>query len=188
MSGIEFLKGKLVPVNIINSLESTANLLLKQMNIEKDDYYDTCLEQLKETVYQTYVVTKDKIYEVVESRNEEAHRDIFDAILNNDKSIDFTLKYYNGGCCFNEAIEKALDKMETKLKLIKAGFGENRIIAPNVKSLWEDKNGLVCSVIGINYIEDESNGLVGYKIQDEIYCMLISKWHENMTLVHDFNK
>ena len=34
--------------------------------------------------------------------------DIFKSTKNDDGTIDFEVKYYNGGCCFNEAIDAAL--------------------------------------------------------------------------------
>ena len=38
--------------------------------------------------------------------------DIFEANLNKDGSISYIVSYYNGGCCFEEALETAIEKLE----------------------------------------------------------------------------
>jgi len=39
------------------------------------------------------------------------YSDIFQS-KQNGKDIDFLLKYYNGGCGFEEALDKAIENME----------------------------------------------------------------------------
>jgi hypothetical protein len=62
----------------------------------------------------THVVDGDTIYEVVERSSNNTYDDIFEASRNEDDTIDFTVKYYNGGCCFSEAIEIALEGLKDK--------------------------------------------------------------------------
>lgn len=48
------------------------------------------------------------VYEVEEVKID-PYDDIFESSKNEDGSINFEVKYYNGGCGFNEAIVYALD-------------------------------------------------------------------------------
>lgn len=58
--------------------------------------------------YQSAVEVNGYIY-TVEKSDVDQEDDIYTAELNNDGSIEFEVKYYNGGCGFNEAIETAIE-------------------------------------------------------------------------------
>lgn len=47
---------------------------------------------------------------IVEKEIQDPYDNVFEATKNDDGSYDFIVKYYDGGCGFNEAIEYALDK------------------------------------------------------------------------------
>lgn len=110
MSEIESLVGKLIPVEINGDIENTCRLILEDAGQEKSEYYDTYKEKLEDWGYKKYHITETAIYSV-EMVNKDPDEDIFHAVKNDDGSYDFTLKYYNGGCSFEEAIEEALDKI-----------------------------------------------------------------------------
>lgn len=81
------------------------------------DYYDEKSdEDLKEffrcELGDTFPIINDVLYEVVEDKNLDDY-DLFEASENKDGTIDYTLRYYNGGCGFEEALETAIDKMNT---------------------------------------------------------------------------
>lgn len=59
------------------------------------------------------VLINDVIFEIVTMRSFE-YDDMFEASRNSDGTIDFTVKYYNGGCSFSEALERAFSKMNKK--------------------------------------------------------------------------
>ncbi len=42
--------------------------------------------------------------------------DLFEAKKNTDGTIDFLVQYYNGGYCFEEAVEEALDNMKASVE------------------------------------------------------------------------
>lgn len=58
-------------------------------------------------MYKEYEMINGELYQVVDY-NESGAEDIFKATDNGDGTYDFTLSYYNGGCCFSEAIEEAM--------------------------------------------------------------------------------
>lgn len=93
MSEDVYKRGKLVPTG------KTVEEFDPHTNCFEDDYYETAV------VIDGYVFT-------VESEDVNIYDDIFKASENKDGSIDFELKYYNGGCGFSEAIEYALKNID----------------------------------------------------------------------------
>lgn len=59
----------------------------------------------------TGVLVNNTIYEIVTMRSFE-YDDMFEANRCQDGSIDFTIKYYNGGCSFSEALERAFSNIK----------------------------------------------------------------------------
>lgn len=58
------------------------------------------------------LILNGKYYEEIE-KNQVGDGDVFHAEKNGDE-INFRVQYYNGGCSFNEALEKALDDAKIK--------------------------------------------------------------------------
>jgi len=108
MSEEEFCVGKLIPLEFIGftldeSLEKLAND--NEWEVEDNDF----MEAFEENGYREYIIIKDKIYKVIYD-NKDSYDSFFQATKNNDGSISFILKFYNGGCSFSEAIEEAMKK------------------------------------------------------------------------------
>ena len=61
--------------------------------------------------YQEYVAAHGVIYKV-DNTEIDPYDDVYEAEKQPDGSYRYTLKYYNGGCCFSEAIETALERAE----------------------------------------------------------------------------
>ena len=94
------------------TLQDIAKRILDHHNEIVEDYYDgDYLDCLEDKFYQGYVVLDDKIYEV-EKKELDPDGNIFKASLYSDGTIEFEVKYYNGGCGFDEAIDHAIDNME----------------------------------------------------------------------------
>lgn len=112
MSETEYRAGKLIPVEIEKDIEVTAKKLLDDAGIVKADYYDSFEECLTDELYGKYIVVDGKIF-VVEEKEVNPYEDIFNVEPNGDGSFNFTLKYYNGGCGFGEAIENGFKKLKS---------------------------------------------------------------------------
>lgn len=113
MSETEHYTGKLtrVPQYLGNGPEEQAKNILAEKGIcEKDDWNDTWVDQLMDDCCDEYIKYEDALYSVKRSGNN-ADDDIFEAEKDNDGVISFTVKYYNGGCGFGEAIGYALEKL-----------------------------------------------------------------------------
>ena len=80
-------------------------LVMKQL----DNYYDSYEEAIMDC-NDKYIIHNNNVYEVIEDREQE-DCDIFEANSNADGTISYTISYYNGGCCFNEAIGRSLKKL-----------------------------------------------------------------------------
>ncbi|MFD0587686.1 hypothetical protein ACFQZE_06700 [Paenibacillus sp. GCM10027627] len=92
------------------TLEGQCRRLLEYKGLPS--YYDSYQELLLDEYYHKYIIRNGLIY-TVERQELDVDQDIFSACINEDgESIDFEVKYYNGGCSFNEAIELALDNLK----------------------------------------------------------------------------
>ncbi len=113
MSETVHYKGILTEVLSVDGedVQEVAKRILDHHNIEVESYYDDCLDCLLDNFYQGYVVIDYKIYEV-EKKDIDPEYDIFNSKLHSDGTIEFEVKYYDGGCGFSEAIERAVDKIE----------------------------------------------------------------------------
>ena len=107
MSEMEMLVGRLIPQKMCFDIEQTAEKILCAEGWEKEDYHDSFLDALMDSSDGKYYITENSIFKV-EIINNNPDDDIFIATINEDKTIDFILKYYNGGCSFSEAIVHAL--------------------------------------------------------------------------------
>lgn len=88
------------------------HILIETKKTPIPDYYNgDFLECLLEEGYYDYVKINNKLY-TVDKEQFDDHDDIFIASKNEDESIDFHLKFYNGGCSFSEAINEAITNMD----------------------------------------------------------------------------
>ena len=113
MSETVYYSGTLTEIELIdNNLERTAKHLLRVEKVERDDHYDTALEQLEDEFYEEYIAINSKIYKVHKET-----KDPYDSLFisyptDKPEVIKFEVRYHNGGCSFNEAIKEALENME----------------------------------------------------------------------------
>lgn len=82
-------------------------------NKELDSYCDSYKEMLLDEGYYDWVMYDNILYSV-EKEDVDPYNDLFTASKNEDGTINFEVRYYNGGCGFEEAIEYALEKMGVK--------------------------------------------------------------------------
>ena len=76
-------------------------------------FFNNYEEFLLDENYKTMTVQNGTLYEVAKITLD-ADDDIFNAHLRADGKIDFEVRYYNGGCGFDEAITEALEKLDNK--------------------------------------------------------------------------
>lgn len=101
---------------VLKSIERYANETLEDQckrlldGKELPSYCDSYKEFFLDENYQKAVIIDGIIYRAVKE-DVDPDSDIFRAKKINDNEIEFEVRYYNGGCGFNEAIDKALENM-----------------------------------------------------------------------------
>lgn len=91
------------------SLEEQCKRLLR--NKDLPSYHDSYKEYLIDQYYHEMTIQNDIVYRI-EKEEVDPDGDIFKANMNDNGEIEFEVRYYNGGCGFNEAIEKAIKNIE----------------------------------------------------------------------------
>lgn len=106
MSETVYYKGKLKKVKRLDgeSLEEQCERIFGE-NETAEYYYDSYIEALTEE-RENFLVLENILFEV-ERKYVNTDDDIFKMKMNGHGEFEFEVKYYNGGCFFEEAIEKA---------------------------------------------------------------------------------
>ncbi len=82
-------------------------------NLKLPEYYKNYIEFLADMISEEYILIHNKLYYISYDNEIETDDDIYEATLNEDGSIDYEVKFYNGACGFSEAIEEAVDNIKT---------------------------------------------------------------------------
>ena len=101
--------GKLTLVPIEEDIQNTAKIILQEEGWSLEGYSDS-LEALDGRGYRKYVIYNGNIYRV-DMKEYDPYANIGIAFKKDDGTIDFEVRYHNGGCSFSEAIEDALRKI-----------------------------------------------------------------------------
>jgi len=104
MSGIEHFKGKLTPTG--QDLETYMAIYMEDK--ELPSYYDDVEELFHDELSTDVKLIDGQVYKVEREYFEDSDS-IFKSSENEDGTIDFEVKYYNGGCGFSEALDYALE-------------------------------------------------------------------------------
>ena len=65
-------------------------------------------------LFEKFVEVEDELYEVLEKFDLNIYDDLYEGDLNLDDEIEFTVKYYNGGCSFPEAINEVVESIKKR--------------------------------------------------------------------------
>lgn len=95
-------------VHYIGKLTPTGKTV-KQFVVDDEipDYYDD-EEEYFEDKYYRHAVLIDGLVFTAKYEDVNPDLDIMNSTKNDDGSIDFEVRYYNGGCSFTEAIDEAI--------------------------------------------------------------------------------
>jgi len=115
MSEVVYYKGKLKPVDFLinETLEERCKRIIG--DVELEDCYDSYQEKLMDDYdyYEDYIIHNDILYSVEKNRLD-PEQSMFTSKRNDDGTVNFEVRYYNGGTSFDEAIEYALKNKERK--------------------------------------------------------------------------
>jgi hypothetical protein len=119
MSYTEFHSGKLFPVKIEKNLEETCRIIAKRFDVElgenwKDDFMNHFDEYInkKDHKAEEYFIHGEKLYRVIDHNQSDTEDAFMKLSRNHDGSLSFVGSFYNGGTCFSEMMEEALDELQ----------------------------------------------------------------------------
>lgn len=87
---------------------NTANIIQDYKAPEDDE---EVVDDFRDLLYDKYIVMRDSIWEVIEDKRSDGYEDINIITNNGDGTYSYINKFYNGGTCFSEMIEKGLEKL-----------------------------------------------------------------------------
>lgn len=116
MSDYEFRTGKIHKIGMEDSdKEDFAKAVIQKSGVKERLWYDSWLELLREDGEALgYLVLNGDIYGLISDISLDPYEDMFQ-IVQKDKDypvLEYTLKYYNGGCSYIEALETALNRKD----------------------------------------------------------------------------
>lgn len=114
MSEIETHAGKLIPMDLEGAtLEDRAKEACLKLSLKKEDqYHNSWLDCLKDEGYDKVLVYGGVIYDIQDV--DHTAKDVAEATVNPDGTIDYLVSFYNGGAGFNEVLESAIKKAGVK--------------------------------------------------------------------------
>lgn len=108
MSDYKSHKGKLVPMVTDLSCEDFAKQIVGK---ELPKYYDNFIEVIQDDIEKyPYYFYNDKVY-AIENKELDPDKDEFEFNQNQDETIKYSFRFYNGDTCLSEQIEKVLSKI-----------------------------------------------------------------------------
>jgi hypothetical protein len=123
MSRTEFHTGRLYPITIKVSLEDTCRTIAKRFDIElgedwQEDFKDKFDEysNKKGHASEEYFIHDENLYRVMDHVESEDSDYFMRLNKDEDGSISFIGQFYNGGTCFSEMLEEALDDLNNETK------------------------------------------------------------------------
>lgn len=115
MSQTELHIGKLRKVELEQnqSLEDFYKEKLKNIGITELRKYDNDWEDaFRDEFYEKYFVINNVIWEIFDHEEKDDSDDIYELKPNEDGTLSFIMKFYNGGTCLSECIEEELKKLK----------------------------------------------------------------------------
>lgn len=116
MSEMEHHVGKLKKVDLQGQTveEFAEKLFIERGTAERPSYNSTWLEYLLEEYYEEYFIHGEDLYQAIEHKEQDEYDDINEYQLNEDGTISFVTKFYNGGASLSEMIGKGLSELFNK--------------------------------------------------------------------------
>ena len=115
MSRTELHIGKLrkIELKLDQSLEDFYKEKLKEIGITELRKYDNDWEDaFKDEFNEKYFIVNNIIWEAFEHEEKDDSDDIYELKSNEDGTLSFIMKFYNGGTCLSECIEEELEKLK----------------------------------------------------------------------------
>lgn len=109
MGETETHMGKLKRINCDSQNEFAAGVM--QNEGEMPSYYDNPLKWMLSEYGDKYISISNGLWEVIENLELDPDDDINDLRENEDGTINFISRFYNGGTCLSEMLEEGLTEL-----------------------------------------------------------------------------
>lgn len=84
-----------------------------EQNQSLEDFYKEKLKNIGiDEFYEKYFVINNVIWEIFDHEEKDDSDDIYELKPNEDGTLSFIMKFYNGGTCLSECIEEELKKLK----------------------------------------------------------------------------
>ena len=114
MSDYEHQRGKIIKV--VSETGVTLNQhclnILKENNLEYDDWHKNPGRQIADDLYKEYVIINDVLYKYLELIDEDPYDSFVHLEEQDDGIINFSARYYNGGCGLSEMLEEGMENLK----------------------------------------------------------------------------
>ena len=111
MSEMVFYKGTLTKINNGKTFKENCIEICKDIDKNTLADYESLQQYISEEFYDKYYIYENQLYKM-KVKSVDLDNDIFNANMDKSGKIKFEVKYYNGGCGFNEAMDEAMDSMK----------------------------------------------------------------------------
>ena len=119
MSQTEFHTGKLYPINFGKDLEGYCKKIATQNNIELgEDWREDFIDKLDDysnkngKASEEYFIHGENLYRVIDHVESDDSDYFMKLNRTSSGTITFISQFYNGGTCFSEMLEEALDELK----------------------------------------------------------------------------
>lgn len=112
MSEDEYWTGnaKVVKPQESEDLEAMCKRICEEKGFAKTEYQDSYAETILDEGYEAFAVVDGTLYDVSGMKCDD-NGDICEASKIDEDTVKVTLKFYNGGTCFREMFEEAVQKL-----------------------------------------------------------------------------
>lgn len=114
MSSYEFGRGKIrefKPESGENIEDVCKRFVLSKRDQSFLDEFDSAVEAVSDEFYDEAIITEEKLYEFVEQSVEYDQNEFYDAHVEPNGDITYSVLFYNGGQSMSEAIQEAISKI-----------------------------------------------------------------------------
>lgn len=117
MSDTELHIGKLVKVKKVHENETLTEVIIRLLgDVELVDDENKLFDQLRydtdDDNYEKYFIYNNELYEAEDTEPGKPGDAFCKININEDGSINYVTSFYNGGTCFTEMVEEALEKLQ----------------------------------------------------------------------------
>lgn len=112
---------KVIKPNEGENFEALCQRICEEKGFKKSEYHESFQETIESEAYKEMAIVDEILYDVSGMSEDSDDGDICEGIRIDPDTVNVTLRFYNGGTCFPEMFEAAVQKLskypQLKIKL-----------------------------------------------------------------------